>query len=271
MKRTHIIPAVLLFSLAAASMIGSGASALGNASSTKTGTENYCARFSALSQKYEQNVTKQITDLRDRVQTQTQKVQTNRADFDAKLAQHRQQWTQNRQSLYARLNGRAKTDVEKQAVATFRSAIETAVTIREQSVDAARSAYRQAADQLISQHRTMVEQVLDEFQSSIRAAITQAQKDCSSGTAPVQVRAAFRQALEAARQARKSGVGEIDKTGPQMEQLAQVRNAAIQQAINAYRNSLHAAVSALRQAFGESKSVPTTTPVPAATTTPNAT
>ncbi len=264
MKRTILFFGLIL-ALAAASLGGSQTFALGNASSTKSGAENYCSRFGTLSQKYEQNVAGQIGKLQSRIQAQIQKVQTNRKDLDDKLAQNRQKWTQNRDNLYARLNARAKTDAEKQAVATFKGAIEAAVAARENAVDAARNTYRQSADQLIDQHRSAVEQVLNSFQAAIQAAIGQAQASCTAGTAPAHVRTAFQQALEAARQARKAGVQEVDKIGPQMEALAQTRNAAIQQAMTTYQNALHAAIAALHQAFNE----PAATP--AATTTPSAT
>ena len=270
MKRAFISLA-LMSMFAATPFTGSPALALGNASGTESGMQNYCTRFGTLSQKYEQNVSKQITNLQTRIQTQSDKVKTNRQDSDGTLAQHRQQWSQNRQNLYARLNGRAKTDAQKQAVTAFQSAVETAVAAREQAVDAARSAYRQTADQLISQHRTAVEQVLNAFQSAIQSAVGQAQASCTQGTNSTQVRSSFQQALKVARQTRATGIQDVDKIGPQLEQLAHTRNAAIQQAMTTYQNALHAAIAALRQAFGESAVSPSATPNQAATTTPSAT
>lgn len=252
---------------ASALMQTSPAIAQGAASSTKMEGQNFCTRLDSLASKYEQNINTKLSGLQDRLTTRTQKMAGNRDAFNQKLDQQRAQWKQNRSALYAKLNAKATTDAQKQAVATFKIAIDAAVQAREAAVDAARSTYRNAVDQLVNQHRTDGLQTLSAFQTSVKNAIDTAKTECASGANPATVRTELQNTLASSRSARQDGVKKIDKIGPQLEVLVRARNAAVQQAMETYRNAVKQATETLRAAFRS------TTPVPSASQqqTPSAT
>lgn len=218
------------------------------------GSQNFCSKFSASSTKYVASVNDQLAKLQSRIDTESQKVQVNRQDSDAALKQDKEKAVQNRQAIYAALSVKATTDAQKQAVATFQTTLEAAVAAREAAVDAAKVTYRQGLDQALLGHQTSMKDYLATFKSAIQAAIDQANSQCSAGTDPATVKKTFQNAMQAARTARKSDIQQKVEVGPQLQQLAQTRNAAIQSAMQTYQTAMKSAIETLRAAFGESAS-----------------
>ncbi len=242
---------VLVVFVISLSVVHFAVAANSNKQDRGAGLQNVCSRINDQAQQYKTNIDAKISELRDRINGEIQNIQTNREKSDNALQQDRAKWAQNRQNIYAELKDKATTDAEKQAVANFQNAIEAAVTTRESAIDAARAAFRQGVNQLVPQHQTDAKQVLLTFQSSLQSAIEQALSQCSSGINPTTVWATLQSALQAARSARQSGVQQIDKIGPQIQQLAQTRDAAVKQAMQTYQSALRAAVNTLKAAFGE--------------------
>ncbi len=259
MKYDKIISAVFIPVVLAASFVitpfayANNSSASQNHKPTATGTtsQNFCNRFNSQSQKYKDDLSVKVVNLQNQINNEAQEIKTDRQNSDNALQQDRAKWAQNRQDIYSKLNSKATTDAQKQAVAAFQNAVEAAVTARESALDAARAAFRQGINQIIPQHQADVKQVLAIFQSSIQTAINQASSQCASGTDSATIRAALQTALQNARNTRQAGIQKIDKVGPQIQQLVQARNAAIKQAMQVYQTALQNVVSALKSAFGE--------------------
>lgn len=224
-------------------------------SPNKDAVENFCNSFSSLSDKYKQNINNQIAKLQEKINNETQKIQANRQTFDDGLKNKRIKWETNRKNIYDELTGKAVTDARKQALAVFKTAVKSAATARENAVDAARTAYRQGIDQLISQRKTEILETFDNFKSSIESTIQQVKSNCSSGiTSPAYIRQIYQQNMNSARTARVTALQGIDKIGPKIKELAQARNAAVQQALQTYQSALKTAIANLKTAFGEIKS-----------------
>ena len=228
------------------------------------GNQNFCTKFDTLSQKFSADIKTKAGDLQGKIGTESQKAQANRLTADNTMKQDRAKGVQNRQVIYARLNSKAITDAQKQAVATFQTTLEAAVTAREAAVDAARTTYRQSFDQLVSQHQTTADTTLTTFQTAVQAAIAQASGQCAGGVAPATVRDTFQAAMQAARSARQTGTGKTDSIATQLQQLAQTRNAAIQSALQTYQTAMQAAVGTLKVAFGQSATADSSATTPAA-------
>lgn len=220
--------------------------------STKDAAKNFCNTFSSLSNKYKQNLDEQIAKLQERINNETQKIQTNRQTFDNELDNKRIKWGINRKDIYDKIDNKAVTDVQKQALAAFKTAVEAAVTARENAVDAARTAYRQGVERFISQRKSDVLQTFNNFKSAIESAIQQVKNNCTAGiSSPAYIRQIYQQNMNAARTARTTALQGIDKLGPKIKELAQIRNAAVQQALQTYRSALKTAIANLKTAFGE--------------------
>lgn len=223
---------------------------------------NFCTNFSSLSDKYKQNIDNQIAKLQEKINSETQKIEANRQTFDNNLEKNRTKWEINRHDIYDKINGKAVTDAQKQALAAFKTAVEAAVTAREKAVDEARLAYRQSLDQLIFQRKSGILETFNNFKSAIESTIQQVKSNCSSGiTSPAYIRQIYQQNMNAARTARITALQEIDKIGPKIKELAQTRNAAIQQALKTYQSALKTAIANLKAAFGETTPAnPTSSP-----------
>jgi hypothetical protein len=231
--------------------------------SKEDAAKNFCDNFSSLSDKYKQNIDEQITKLQERINNEAQKIQTNRQTFDNELENKRTKWEINRKDLYDKLTNKAVTDAQKQALAAFKTAVEAAVTARENAVDAARTAYREGVKQLIVQRKSEILQTFNNFKSAIESAIQQVKSNCSAGiSSPAYIRQIYQQNMNAARTARTTALQGIDKLGPKIKELAQIRNAAVQQALQTYRSALKTAIANLKTAFGEANPAnPTSSPL----------
>ena len=261
MKKIKLISSISLLLAVAAAPAFAAARHAGLAVETSrsagaSAQSGFCARFSPASQTYGQGINRQIANLKARISRENTEAQAHENQFAQKLNQDRSAWAKNRQDIYSRLEARAKTDAEKQAVATFQTAIENAVSARESAVNAARTAFWQGLDQLISQHRTAIGQVLNNYLTAVQAAITKAQSSCAGGASSSTVRQAFFAALRSARQARIQGMQSVDKIGPQVSALVHTRNEAVKQAVQTYENALKAAVAALKAVFAVSTNSP---------------
>src|SRR5487761_474292 len=212
----------------------------------------FCASLSGLSGRFHSDANNEISKLQDKVDNEAQKVQQNRQTVDSKVSQARDAATSEREGVYATLDEKAATDAQKQAVATFKAAVEAASSTRETAIKQAQATYRQGLDQIVAQHRSAVHDTLAAYKDAIASAIQQAQAQCSAGQLDaVTIRADFQQALQTARANRQSQTTQIDKVGPQVRALAQTRNAAVQRALQTYKTALQAAVAQLKAAFGE--------------------
>ena len=100
------------------------------------------------------NLPKTITTVNNSISNLTTKFDTavtNRTDaftankqkWDTELATKRQQWDQQRQESFAKLEAKATTDAEKAAVKTYETAVINAVSARRVANDNARDTFRQ--------------------------------------------------------------------------------------------------------------------------------
>ena len=100
------------------------------------------------------------------------------------LAELRKKQDERRNEYYKKLEERAKTEEQKEAVLKFESQIEAAVKTRRAAVDAAIAAFQKGMDDAIAQKTDSAEAAAAAFQSAVQAAFSQGQSDCESGIDP---------------------------------------------------------------------------------------
>lgn len=170
-----------------------------------------------------------------------------RAEQDARIAAHT-----------VKLNDKAQSDDQRQAVVVFQSAVQAAIQARRTAVDAALDAFRKGIADALAARKSGVEKALDDFTVAFKAAASKAEVDCASGIAPRTVRTTFTSAVKTTRAsltaARKAG----NNFGETMKQLTAAKKVALDKAQGDFKAALEKAKVDLKAAIGSQKPTSTT-------------
>jgi len=219
--------------------------------SAQASKPSLCSKLTDFVSKFEQKVIGHESKLETKRTDILNRITAKRDERNTKLAGNRTKWDDNRNEHYAKLEERAQTDVQKQAVDTFKVAIEAAVAKRRAAVDAAIQSSRQQTDLLIASRKSSVDGAVNAFKAAVDAAIKIAELDCAGSTDSKTVRQTLISSLKAAQEKFKTDRQAIDKLGPIISQMTTTRNQAIQKAFDDFKAELEAAKTALKAVFPE--------------------
>lgn len=167
-----------------------------------------------------------------------------------KLDDHRDQWDENRDQRYDKLEARATTTAEKAAVTTFEANIDAAVKTRRAAVDAAVKTFQDGVNTLLANRQSTVDASFTTLKSAYDAALAKAKASCDGGTAAATVRATFVADIKAANQAFADATKPSTSLQASVEALRKTRDASVKAAIDAFQKTLNAEMVKLKAAFG---------------------
>ncbi len=167
------------------------------------------------------------------------------------LQQKRKQWDELREQHYKMLKLRAKDENQKQAVETYKKAVESAVTERRSKVDMAVNDFDRGLNGLVDGDHSAMTGVITTYRESVSAAIIGAQNDCGAGVDPATTLATFQTKLKSALDDLRSSSTGLDKIHQDIENLQKIRRAAIQSAVDSFTQAAHTAQQALAQILGQ--------------------
>lgn len=252
MRGGSVLGVAALLSIPSVSMaLGSRDGATTTADTTKTSP--FCTNLSTDIS----NINSRMTSLESKVSQawtqQDQKLMAEAQTVDQKVAADRQAADTQRQADFTKLEAKATTGSEQQAVQTYETTVNNAVSTRRAAYDAARQTFRSglAAD-VTSRHSTVTDQS-DTFQVSVNAAISTAQASCASDpSGGAAARTAFVASLKSAREAFEGDRSGDQKVKQQAQQLAATRDATFRSADQAFKASMQTARQTLDKAFKSS-------------------
>ena len=219
------------------------------ANATTTAGKIICDRLINFSANVDQKITDHKTKLKEKRDEIINKLEIKREERDNKLNATRDQWDTNRQKQFAKLLEHAATDTQKQAVAKFKSDVETAILVRRQAVDAAIQTFRDGVKQAIALRKTATDNSVKTFNSAVATAKTKAQADCANGIDPKTVRLNYQQTLKAARDKFQSDKQNIEKLHGSIEPLIMAKKQATENAIADFKIAMEKARTDLKTAF----------------------
>ena len=205
---------------------------------TSLGTE-FGQRALDLQSKTEKNQENKNAELQKKQEQKAAALSQNRADADEK-----------RLANVAKLQGRAKTDARKQAIAAYQAEMAAAVTTRRAAVDAAISAFQSGVQSAVSSHQSGIAGAQGAFATAIATAAQNARSACASGTNLKAVRTALQDAAKTAKAQYKATIG-ADSLNGQIKTLRDTERSAIDAAISVFKSSAQAARTALQAAFNQ--------------------
>lgn len=156
-----------------------------------------------------------------------------------------------RLGLYSRLEALADTDGERAAVAAFIKAVDDAVKTRRAAADNANADFRAAVSGAVDARRAAEESAVTAFRTAMSEAVLKAQQGCRAEDGGEEIRTQFQADVDAARQTFKDARRAVATVGETVRVAAEMRNAAIQNAMAAFKASLEQARADLKAAFGD--------------------
>lgn len=210
---------------------------------------NFCSRIDQIIAPIEQRMTDRDTKLKSKWQEVDANLAKRIAERSARLTDRRGARDENREAHYAKLEARATNDAQKQAVANFKTTVESAVVTRKASVDSAILALQQSIAQTIEARRVAVTAAKNELTTAKSAAIAKAKTDCSAGVDPKTVRETFRASMKAAQDKFRTDYQSIGKLKGSFESVRQIKKQAVEKAISDFKIVLEKARTDLKVAF----------------------
>ncbi|MBP9728077.1 MAG: hypothetical protein KBD27_01735 [Candidatus Moranbacteria bacterium] len=212
--------------------------------------ELFCSNFADHAAKIAANMTERKNSFEERKTNRAGTVDENRGNRDGKLQDKRSSADERRSEMYAKLEGKADTDAEKEAVAQFKKTVEEAIDDRQDAVNDAIEAFRTGVDAAAATRKDDLQAMSDTFTKAVNSAVEKAKSDCEGGATPATVRTNFQAALNAAREDLQSDRSASLKLKTEVKALADARKVSIEKAVSSFKATLELAKGELKKAFG---------------------
>ncbi|MCX6791202.1 MAG: hypothetical protein NTV62_03375 [Candidatus Gribaldobacteria bacterium] len=264
-----VIAMLAIVSIIAPAILVQARAVVGENNSTTTPKANnnqaFCDKILQLGENFSQKVAQEELKLEEERDKKIQLADDHRGEIDQKRSQNRASWSENRLEQFAKIEERAQTDAQKQAVIKFREAVSTAIADRQSKVDTAVTIFRKGMDDALSTRKSTVDEAVKAFRQKVGAIYAKAKTDCETGVAVNTIRNDVKQGIKTAQDNYKTARGKIDKKAEAVKSLTEAKKKALEKAMEEFRIMLEKAKKDLKVAFPKTEKTatstnPTTTP-----------
>jgi hypothetical protein len=215
-----------------------------------------CARILKFSTSSKNTITSKQGELQTDFSKRLKDVSGNQSQVDTKVATFRTNATAKFEEKIKSLEAESGfTDVQKAAIETYKTSVQSAESTRKVAVDSARSAYRTGLATIIANQQQTLSTASTTYQSSIDTAFTTAVDSCTSSNGET-VMATLKAAIKSARMT-LDAARTPDATKAAIQQLAATRDASIKAANSAFHTTLTGLTATLKAALGVTATVST--------------
>ncbi len=211
----------------------------------------FCDRFLETAGKIDQKVKERESKLETKRTERLNILTTRKNERDAKLDENRVKRDANFAEHFAKLEARAQNDAQKQAVATFKAAMENALNARRIAVDAAIKTFRDGVQSAIDSRKATIDAAIVTFKAAEQAAIEKAKADCVVGVAPETIKQTLQASLKTARENLVKARQEVDKKQDVMKPLIETKKQAMEKAQADFKAAVEKAKNDLKAALGQ--------------------
>lgn|GEM_PF-1197348 len=212
---------------------------------------DFCSRFTDQAAKISENLSDRGGKFESRINDRSEERDSKRNEREGKLEENRSQADALRNEMFMKLEEKADTDAKKEALATFKKAVESAISLRREKVDAAIADFRKGVDSALATRKDGRAAALAAFKKDVDAAVAEAKAGCDSGKSPETIRATFKTSLKNARTTLQSQRQENNQIKDQILALVAARKTTVKAALDEFKSSIAAARADLKKAFGE--------------------
>jgi hypothetical protein len=169
---------------------------------------------------------------------------------DSQLAANRANWNEKSDKQFVKLERRASSTAEKDAVTAFKTAMKTAIATRQAAVDKAVADYRAGLKDKMSARQVALDTAIVTYKAAQQTAFDKAKADCAANVDQKTANNTLKAALKAAQDKFKTDRQAIEKLGPNVEALTAAKKVAIDKAVSDFKVAAEKARIALKTAFG---------------------
>ena len=211
----------------------------------------FCSRFLETTGKIDQKVKERESKLETKRTERLNVLTIRKNERDVKLDESRVKRDANFSEHFAKLETRAQNDAQKQAVATFKAAMENALNVRRTAVDAAIKTFRDGVQGAVDSRKAAVDAAIVSFKAAEQAAIEKAKADCAAGVAPKDIKQTLQSSLKTTRENLVKARQEIDKKQDVMKPLIEAKKQAMEKAQADFKAVVEKAKNDLKAALGQ--------------------
>jgi hypothetical protein len=209
-----------------------------------------CTRISNLSSTGRSSVSEKRSGLQTDFSNRLTRLSTKQTGIDTKIADGRTAVTTRFEDKVKTLEAKdGLTDEQKAAIATFKTGVEDAMTVRRMAVDDARSTYRTALVSQISTQQQSLSSAVTTYQAAVSAAFATAVANCTQSNSAATM-ATLKAALKTAREA-LNAAKTPDASKAAIQTLVQTRNATIKAANEEFKQTLTTLADTLKTLLEE--------------------
>lgn len=236
------------------------------------GNINFCSNINKMIQS-EQKLVEAQTKIEEKRQEQQQKVAQRWVERNTKQEKTRNKWDENRDEFFTKLEEKAGTDAQKQALLAFRKTVTIAITARRAAIDSAIESFRKEVEESIASKKISADLLVNAFKNEVQVAINKAKADCTlTNPDSIAIRTAFEASVKIAKEKFEINRKNIEKLNDSLQVLIDAKKHVIEKATTDFKVAMEAARTVLKAIFSqESTPTPTTTPTPTPTATPTPT
>lgn len=243
-KSGALLALILLMPLSSLALESSKTESGSNSSSA------FCTNFSTESSKITSKMSEQATKLTTAWNKQNDGVKTRSQENDQKITDARAKSDTTRNTNFTTLESKTTNDAQTQAEKSYEAAVNSAITARRASYDAAKTTFHTALQSAIDAKQGSVSSQLSSFTSAVNTAISTAKASCSSSpNSGSTIRETFKASLKSAKSTFLSGRSSDANLGGQVKQFVTTRNASFKAADTAFQSAMTSARDSLKIAF----------------------
>lgn len=213
------------------------------------GGQNLCSRLGNYISKMETRVTDREQNILSGRGERQNKWSDRLSSWDEKREAQRNRAESRMTDFFLKLEPRAITDAQKQAVMDFKTAIQVAIGVRKTAVDAAILAFRTGVETQLSQRKIQTENAVLAYKNAQKAAFDKAKSSCDSMIVPGTVLETLKTDLKTARDNFQAARTAIEKAADKIKALNETKKAAMEKAHQDFKAALEKAKTDLKVAF----------------------
>jgi hypothetical protein len=192
--------------------------------------------IAATQKRYEQYTNTRLTTLNE-----------IRADRDRVRFEERNEREKNRLEHYAKIQARAGTEMEKNAISVFTKAVDAATVKRKTVYDGATTLFRKGINDAVASRNKDVDVAISAFKKKVESAIARAERDCRSAVGSKQARSTYLSLLSDARTAFQDSIYSMKSLSVSVEALSVTKNASLIKAESDFVKAIDRAIAELRK------------------------
>lgn len=213
---------------------------------------SFCAQIEKVNSKIDVQIAERETKLLKHREESNRKFELRKVEVNEKVFERRIAWDGNFGKRFSMLESRADTQAKKDAVARFRTAVETAAKERRAVVDSILSSFRANASSSIAARQAKIDEIIRTYKAAVSTAAAKAKADCALQNADSQaIKKAYKESLKVAREKFEADRKEVEKIRVTVNELTAEKKAELKKANADFKVKVEAALKELKAAFPE--------------------